>query len=231
MFDRAPPATHPPPVRPMYVPAHFAVRDAAPLQALIAANAFGLLISPPAGPGGMVASHVPFLYEPDPAPHGRLVCHLAAANGQAAALDGQEVLCIFQGVHGYVSPNWYAKKPAVPTWNYTAVHAYGRASTTRDLARLRDIVDRLSAIYEGPGGWKLSDEPDSFAESMLRGIVGIEIPVDRLEGKFKLSQNRPAADVAGVIANLRRLGGDANLALADAMQQAADDAAARRARD
>lgn len=211
----------------MYVPAHFAVRDITPLQNLIAENAFGLLVS--GGTEGMVASHVPFLYEPDQGPHGRLVCHLAAANGQAAALDGQMVLCIFQAVHGYVSPNWYAKKPAVPTWNYTAVHAYGRASVTRDPARLRDIVERLTAVYEGPAGWKLSDEPESFAAGLLRGIVGIEIPVERLEGKFKLSQNRPAADVEGVIANLRRLGGDANLALAEAMQQAAEYAAARRA--
>lgn len=210
----------------MYIPAHFAARDTAPLQALIASHAFGLLVS--GGTAGMVASHVPFLYEPGHGPHGRLICHLAAANGQATALDGQAVLCIFQGEHGYVSPNWYAKKPAVPTWNYAAVHAYGRATVTRDPARLRDIVERLTAVYEGPDGWKLSDEPDSFAEALLRGIVGIEIPVERLEGKFKLSQNRPAADVAGVIANLRRLGGDANVALAEAMQQAADEAAARR---
>lgn len=210
----------------MYIPAHFAARDAVPLQALIAGHAFGLLVSGAAG--DMVASHVPFLYDPGHGPHGRLVCHLAAANGQATALDGQTVLCIFQGVHGYVSPNWYAKKPAVPTWNYAAVHAYGRASVTRDPARLRDIVERLTAVYEGPDGWKLSDEPESFAAGMLRGIVGIEIAIERLEGKFKLSQNRPAVDVAGVIANLRRLGGDANLALADAMQQAADENAARR---
>lgn len=210
----------------MYIPAHFAPRDAAPLQALIAGHAFGLLVS--GGTPDMVASHVPFLYEPDHGPHGRLICHLAAANGQAAALDGQAVLCIFQGVQGYVSPNWYAKKPAVPTWNYTAVHAYGRANVTRDPAQLRNIVERLTAVYEGPDGWKLSDEPDSFAEALLRGIVGIEIPVERLEGKFKLSQNRPAADVAGVIANLRRRGGDANVALAEAMQQAADETAARR---
>lgn len=213
----------------MYIPAHFAVREAAPLQALVAANAFGLLVS--AGTGGLVASHVPFLLDPAAGPHGRLVCHLAAANGQAEALDGQEVLCVFQGANGYVSPNWYAKKPAVPTWNYQVVHAYGRAAVTRDPARLRAIVERLTAIYEGPDGWKLSDEPDSFAAGLLRGIVGIEIPVARLEGKFKLSQNRPAADVAGVITNLRRLGGDANIALAEAMQQAADAAARKRAAD
>lgn len=205
----------------MYVPAHFAARDTTLLYDLIDRHAFGLLLS---AAGGMVGSHVPFLLDrpQDDGGAATLVCHLAAANPQAAALDGQEVLCIFQGAHGYVSPNWYAKKPAVPTWNYQAVHAYGTARTTRDPARLRGIVERLSAVYEGPDGWKLSDEPDSFADGLLRGIVGIEIPVARLEGKLKLSQNRPLADIDGVIANLRRLGGSDNLALAAAMAPAAE---------
>lgn len=208
----------------MYIPAHFAQADREPLFDLIEAHAFGLLIS---GSGAeMIASHAPFLLDRSRGEHGTLVCHLAAANNQVAALDGQEVLCIFQGPHGYVSPNWYAKKPAVPTWNYMVVHAYGRARVSRDAAELRGIVDRLSKIYEGPDGWQLDDEPDSFFAGMVRGIVGIEIPVAKLEGKFKLSQNRPLPDVDGVIANLRRLGGDENLALADAM-----DAAARKKRD
>lgn len=208
----------------MYIPAHFAQADREPLFDLIEAHAFGLLIS---GSGrDMIASHVPFLLDRSRGEHGTLLCHLAAANNQLAALDGQEVLCIFQGPHGYVSPNWYAKKPAVPTWNYMVAHAYGRARVSRDAAELRGIVDRLSKIYEGPNGWQLDDEPDSFFAGMVRGIVGIEIPVAKLEGKFKLSQNRPLPDVDGVIANLRRLGGDENLALADAM-----DAAARKKRD
>lgn len=201
----------------MYVPAHFAQRDTAILHDVIVQNAFGLLLS---AKDGMVGSHVPFLLDPDRGENGTLICHLAAANPQAALLDGQEVLCIFQGVHGYVSPNWYAKKPAVPTWNYVAVHAYGTATVTRDPAAMRMIVDRLSQIYEGPDGWKLDDEPPSFYEAMARGIVGVEIPVARLEGKFKLSQNRPLADIDGVIDNLRRLGGEGNLALAEAMVEA-----------
>lgn len=203
----------------MYVPAHFAQRDSAPLFDLIESNAFGLLLSTS---GGLIGSHVPFLLDRARGEHGTLVCHLAAANPQAALLDGQEVLCIFQGVHGYVSPNWYAKKPAVPTWNYQAVHAYGTAAVSRDPAVLRGIVDRLSKVYEGPDGWQLDDEPPSFFEGMARGIVGIEIPVTTLEGKFKLSQNRPLADIDGVIANLRRLGGAGNQALADAMAPIAE---------
>lgn len=208
----------------MYIPAHFAQTDRGRLFDLIETHAFGLLIS---GAGAeMIASHVPFLLERERGAHGTLICHLAAANNQVAALDGQEVLCIFQGPHGYVSPNWYAKKPAVPTWNYMVVHAYGRARVSRDATELRGIVDRLSKIYEGPDGWQLDDEPESFFAGMVRGIVGIEIPVARLEGKFKLSQNRPLPDIDGVIAHLRRLGGDENLALAEAM-----DAAAQKKRD
>lgn len=203
----------------MYVPAHFAQRDSASLFDLIETNAFGLLLGTA---GGLIGSHVPFLLDRDRGEYGTLICHLAAANPQAALLDGQEVLCIFQGVHGYVSPNWYAKKPAVPTWNYQAVHAYGTATVSRDPAVLRGIVDRLSKIYEGPDGWQLDDEPAGFFEGMARGIVGVEIPVAKLEGKFKLSQNRPLADIDGVIANLRRLGGAGNAALADAMAPIAE---------
>lgn len=213
----------------MYIPAHFAQPDHAALFDLIETHAFGLLVTggrmdqqgaDQQGPG-LVASHLPFLLERDRGDHGTLICHLAAANTQVAALDGQEVLCIFQGPHGYVSPNWYAKKPAVPTWNYMVAHAYGRARVTRDTAELRDMVDRLSRIYEGPEGWKLADEPDSFFAGLARGIVGVEIPIGRLEGKYKLSQNRSLADIDGVIAHLRRLGGAENLALADAMAAAA----------
>jgi transcriptional regulator len=207
----------------MYIPAHFAQPDRDALFDMIEAHAFGLLIS---GSGAdMIASHVPFLVErPDSArggEHGTLLCHLAAANNQLAALDGQAVLCIFQGPHGYISPNWYAKKPAVPTWNYMVVHGYGQAHISRDPAVLRGIVDRLSRIYEGPDGWALDDEPESFFSGLARGIVAVEIPLSRLEGKYKLSQNRPLADIDGVIANLRRIGGDDNLALADAMDAAA----------
>ncbi|WP_298724362.1 FMN-binding negative transcriptional regulator [uncultured Ferrovibrio sp.] len=202
----------------MYIPAHFAARDQALLQGFIAANAFGLLLS--GGGADLIGSHIPFLLEREDGGPGRLVCHLAAANPQAAALDGADVLCVFQGPHGYISPRWYAKKPAVPTWNYMAVHAYGRATVIRDATRLRGIVDRLSKVYEPEeGGWRLDDEPDNFVDAMLRGIVGVEIAISRLEGKFKLSQNRPA-DIALVAAALRKEGGEDNLRLADAMERA-----------
>lgn len=213
----------------MYIPAHFAVRDdAGPLFDLIEANAFGLLLShvPAAEHGGFNSSHIPFLAERPGSSegvgaNGRLLCHLAAANGHAEALDGCEVLCVFQGPHGYISPRWYLKKPAVPTWNYMVAHVYGTAKVTRDPVRVRQIVDRLSAVYEpAEGGWRLGDEPDSYVNGVLRAIVGVEIEITRLEGKFKLNQHRPN-DTPGVVAALRSAGGDANAALADAMEQAA----------
>lgn len=215
----------------MYIPAHFAIRDdLSPLYDLIESHAFGLLLCQGAE-GGFEASHIPFLLDRPgvtaaagaqaSGTQGRLLCHLAAANGQVAALDGREVLCIFQGPHGYVSPRWYQKKPAVPTWNYAVVHVHGRAKVTRDPKELRGMVDRLSKVYEpAEGGWQLADEPDSFVDAMLRGIVGIEIEIERLEGKFKLSQNRPG-EIPGVVAALRDLGGDENEALAAAMERAA----------
>ncbi|HLT77779.1 MAG TPA: FMN-binding negative transcriptional regulator [Ferrovibrio sp.] len=210
----------------MYIPAHFAVRDdLAPLYDLIESHAFGLLLCT-RDDGGIEASHVPFLLDRPGSvaaagAQGRLLCHLAAANGQAALLDGRPVTCIFQGPHGYVSPRWYQKKPAVPTWNYAVVHVHGRANVTREAGALRDMVDRLSKVYEpAEGGWQLGDEPATFVDAMLRGIVGVEIAIERLEGKFKLSQNRPG-DIPGVLAALRDLGGDANAALADAMDRAA----------
>lgn len=202
----------------MYIPAHFAARDRAVLHDFIAAHAFGLLLS--AGTG-LIGSHVPFLLDRDRGEHGTLLCHLAAANDQVAALGDAEVMCVFQGPHGYISPRWYAKKPAVPTWNYMAVHVYGRARLIREPAALRAIVDRLSKTYEpAQGGWRLDDEPDSFTDAMLRGIVGVEIPMARLEGKFKLTQNRPN-DIPLVVAALRQAGGEENDRLAAAMEQAA----------
>lgn len=203
----------------MYIPAHFAARDQTLLHDFIDTHAFGLLL---AGSGaGLVGSHIPFLLDREAGGQGRLVCHLAAANEQVAALEDADVLCVFQGPHGYVSPRWYAKKPAVPTWNYMAVHAYGRAALTRDPARLRQIVDRLSKVYEPEdGGWRLDDEPDTYVDAMLRGIVGVEIALTRLEGKFKLSQNKPN-DIALVVKALREQGGEDNLRLAEAMERAA----------
>ena len=166
---------------------------------------FGLLLSQ--GGDGLVGSHIPFLVQRRA---GQLLLqgHLANANPQLADLAvGSEVLAIFSGPHAYISPSWYAAGPAVPTWNYAAVHAYGVARTIEDEEWLRDFLRRLTDRHERrepAPAWRMQDLPAPYLESMMRGIVGVEIAVDRLEGKFKLSQNRPAGDRPRIIAALQR---------------------------
>jgi transcriptional regulator len=163
---------------------------------------FGLLVSHRAA--GLVASHIPFLIERDGAAlhlHG----HLARPNPQVSDLEGGgEVLAIFHGPHTYISPKWYATGPSVPTWNYVDVHVYGTVQLINDAAWLRDFLRRLSQRHEArnPVPWRIEDLPQTYLETMLNGIVGLDIAVTRLEGKYKLSQNRPAADRPGVIAAL-----------------------------
>ena len=175
----------------LYVPPHFRVDDPQALFELIEGNAFGTLVS--AGAAGLHVSHIPFLPERDPDGRVRLLGHVARANGQWEALEGAlHLLAIFQGPHGYVSPGWYKNHPAVPTWNYAVVHAHGRARIMEE-AELHELVIRLSATYEArqPKPWRAADLPAAYVSTMLKAIVGFEIEVERLEGKFKLSQNRP----------------------------------------
>jgi transcriptional regulator len=186
----------------MYVPAAFAEEDLAALHALIDAHGFATLVS--SGPDGLVATHLPILLDRSRGPKGTLVAHLARANPHAHGLNGVETLVIFQGPHGYVSPSWYKTHPAVPTWNYVAVHAYGSARTVEDPEALRDMVGRLTAKYENGRvrPWTMDGLPDTFMHGMLKGIVGVEIEIARIEGKLKLSQNRGAPDRRAVIAAL-----------------------------
>lgn len=190
----------------MYVPAAFVPADPAAARELIAAYGFATLVS--SGADGLVATHVPVLPEPPsgPAPNGRLIAHLARANPHGAALDGAAVLAIFLGPHGYISPSWYATHPAVPTWNYAAVHVYGRARLVEDADRLREIVGRLVEKYEGvgEGAWSMAALPERYLRGMVSGIVGVEIDIERIEAKHKLSQNRDAEDRRRVIAALER---------------------------
>jgi transcriptional regulator len=186
----------------MYVPKNFAVDDPAILRQVMERHGFATLIS--SGPGGLIATHIPVQFEPVPGGQGRLVAHLSRGNPHGDTLDGAEVLTIFQGPHGYISPSWYAQHPAVPTWNYAAVHVYGRASVVRDATRLREIVSRLVDAYEGgrPQPWSMAGLPEKYTTSMLNGIVGVEIEIARIEGKHKLSQNRTVEDRRRVIAAL-----------------------------
>ncbi len=193
----------------LYVPAHFHVEDRARLVDFMRAHAFATLIS--SGDAGLHVSHVPLLVDLDGEAI-RLRGHVARGNGQWEALEAaRHVTAIFQGPHAYVSPTWYATHPSVPTWNYAVVHAHGKARLTEE-AELHEIVTELSAKYEAGNTppWKLSEQPAAYVSSMLGMIVGFEIEVERVEGKFKLSQNRPV-EIARVADRLEAAG-DAELA-------------------
>jgi transcriptional regulator len=206
----------------VYVPTHFAEDRIDVLHEVIRASGLAILISMTAD--GLIASHAPLMLDPDPAPYGTLVGHLAKVNPHARSADaGVQTLVIFQGPDGYITPSYYAAKKAhgkvVPTWNYAAVHAYGTLQVFDDPARLLSVVTRLTDQHESPRSqpWAVSDAPDDFIQGMLRGIVGIALPIVRLEGKVKMSQNRPAMDQAGVVAGLRS---DGREELAQAVDQA-----------
>ncbi|MDP6871970.1 MAG: FMN-binding negative transcriptional regulator [Alphaproteobacteria bacterium] len=164
------------------------------------------------GASGLSASHVPIELDSAAGPYGTIRCHLAKANPQSEAIADQDVLLIFQGPQGYVTPNWYPSKhqtgKGVPTWNYVAIHAHGTATTFDDPARLQAhlgaMTDHFESAYQLP--WKLEDAPDGYIEGMCQAIIGIEIEISRLEGKWKLSQNRSETDAAGVVNGLRAQG-------------------------
>jgi transcriptional regulator len=185
----------------VYLPPAFTEQHPEVLVEHIERYDFGLLVSH--GAAGLVASHIPFLIERN-GEQLHLQGHLARPNPQVADLArGAEVLAIFQGPHAYISPSWYTIGPAVPTWNYVDVHAYGTARLVEDEEWLRRFLARLSERHEGSQpAWRMQNLPQSYLETMLKGIVGLDIAVTRLEGKYKLSQNRPAADRPGVIAAL-----------------------------
>ena len=188
----------------VYLPPAFTETREEILVAHIERHDFGLLVTQ--GSAGLIASQIPFLVERR---EGTLYLegHIARANPQTADLDpAAEALAIFAGPHAYISPGWYQAGPAVPTWNYASVHAYGTARRMADPDWLRNLVGRLSQRHETreTTPWRMAELPEPYVASMLTGIVGLEIAVSRLEGKFKLSQNRPAADRPRIIAALER---------------------------
>jgi transcriptional regulator len=208
----------------VYLPPVFAETRDDVLIAHIERHDFGLLVSHGARQAGgteLIASQIPFLVERR---SGGLLLqgHIARANPQAADLDnGEEALAIFAGPHAYVSPGWYASAPAVPTWNYASVHAYGRARVIAEPEWLRAVLHRLSERHEAreEAPWRMRDLPEAYLASMLGGIVGVEIAVSRLEGKFKLSQNRPAPDRPRIIAALERRDDEASRQVAQLMRR------------
>jgi transcriptional regulator len=168
---------------------------------------------------GLTANHLPFELV-DGVLHG----HVARGN-ELVRLDGAEVLLIFQGPDGYISPNWYPSKHEtgreVPTWNYAVAHVHGRLRVIDEAIWLRRLLETLTDHHEAsqPQPWKITDAPEDHIEKSLRAIVGLEITIERIEGKFKLSQNHPEANRLGVIEGLRQRDGDGDAELADLMAE------------
>jgi len=189
----------------MYVPEAFAETRLPVLHAAMRACGLPILVSVTAS--GPVATHVPLLLEAGEGPFGTLYGHVARANTQwREALAALPSLVIFPGPDGYVSPSWYAAKAehgrVVPTWNYVTVHATGSAGFFEDAAQLHDLVDRLTRRHEAGRArpWAVGDAPADFVAGQLRAIVGLRLPISGLQGKWKLGQNRSAADQAGLLA-------------------------------
>ena len=202
----------------MYIPAHFAQHDIGALHGAIDRYSFATLVSNRAGV--MTASHLPLLLDRASGEHGTLLGHMARANLQWREAAAQEALAIFAGPHAYISPSWYEAAEVVPTWNYVTVHAYGRLQLIEDRAEVEPLLTRMVAVYEAgqPRPWRL-DEPAEFVERMLRQIVAFKIPITRLEGKWKLNQNRPAEQRQRVINVLSQRQDENSQALAKLMQR------------
>ena len=191
----------------MYVPKYFAETRVETLHELMRAHPVATLVTLTAN--GLDANHIPFEINPGPAPFGTLRGHIARANPLwHEHSDEADALAIFRGPDVYVSPSWYATKQTtgkvVPTWNYAVVHAHGRLRVIEDRAWLRKLVESLTTRHEAGRAqpWKVTDAPEDFIAQQLDAIVGIEIPIARLTGKYKASQNVPASDRRGVVEGL-----------------------------
>ena len=211
----------------MYVPDLFHVTDRDELHALMRGRPFATLVS--AGRSGLLGTHLPTVLKPDDGALGSIECHVARANPHwkdfARALDA---LMIFQGAEAYIRPSCYPSKAkhgkVVPTWNYATVHAYGRARTIEDRSWLVRHVSELSDQQERgeQTPWATSDAPPDFIEAMVKGIVGIRFEITRLEGKWKMSQNRDVADRTGTVSGLRARGEGADSEVADLVEESTE---------
>jgi transcriptional regulator len=199
----------------MYVPRHFEETRPEQLHALIRAHQLGALVVN--GPDGLDANHLPFELDARAGAQGHLLAHVARANPVwQLAKDGTEALVMFRGPHAYISPNWYPSKHEshrqVPTWNYQVVHVHGRVRIRDDERFVRGLVARLTRTHEAQAGasrpWRMTDSAPEFIDQLLAAIVGIEIEIERIVGKWKLGQNREARDRVGAAEALQRLGHD-----------------------
>jgi transcriptional regulator len=208
----------------MYLPKHFEETRVQILHELIRAHPLGALVT--LTPSGLDANHIPFEVDPDPAPFGTLRGHIARANPLWRDYSRDvEALVIFQGPGTYISPSWYPTKrdtaKVVPTWNYAVVHAHGVVRVIDDRAWLRGFVETLTNRHEAGrrAPWKVTDAPADYIETQLGAIVGLEIPLTRLIGKWKMSQNRPPHDREGVVEGLLQEGGPSAATMADLVRQ------------
>ena len=210
----------------MYLPPHFAETDRDRIHDVIRAHAFGTLVS--VIDGAPIATLLPFTLVVDGDDDaGTLYGHVARVNPHAATFDGlHDAIALFHGPHAYISPGWYEAPVAVPTWNYTVVEARGRPERIDDRDRVRAMLDTLAATYEAgqPTPWTMDAMPAEFTGKMMDGIVAFAMPIRQLTGKVKMSQNRSAADRAGVRAGLMASGRPDDEATARVM----DDLEARR---
>ncbi len=210
----------------MYVPPHFEETRTEALHALIHEHPLATLVT--LGRDGLSANHLPIELDPHPAPLGTLRAHVSRANPVWQDLSPDvEALAIFQGPQAYVTPAWYPTKQetgkVVPTYNYVVVHAYGRLRTMEDPAWLRGLVERLTDRFEAPrtDRWRVSDAPEEYIDKQLHGIVGLEMPVTRLLGKWKVSQNRPEVDRRGVVRGLDATGEASAIEMARVVEERA----------
>jgi transcriptional regulator len=195
-------------------------------HALIRSHPLGLLISH--GANGLEANSIPFLIDPQASKLGTLQAHMARANGQWRALDAaSDVLVVFRGADHYITPGWYETKretgKVVPTWNYVMVQARGRPRVIEDAVWLRAQIAALTKKHESarPAPWAVGDAPEAFIAMQIKAIVGVEIEIAEISGKWKVSQNRPAADRIGVVAGLEALGEEASVEMASIVRESA----------
>jgi transcriptional regulator len=208
----------------MYIPKHFEETRVELLYALIRAHSLAALVT--LTPGGLAANHLPLEIDPEPAPFGTLRGHIARANSLWRDFSREvQALAIFQGPETYISPSWYTTKQetgrVVPTWNYAVVHAHGPLRVIEDRSWLREFVERLTNRHEASRSapWKLTDAPAAYIDQQLGAIVGLEMPITRLIGKWKASQNRPAHDQDGVVEGLLQEGCESAMAMAGIVRQ------------
>ncbi|HEY1589748.1 MAG TPA: FMN-binding negative transcriptional regulator, partial [Rhodanobacter sp.] len=205
----------------MYTPSYFKESRIEALHGLIHDFPFASVVTH--SNAGLVANHLPFELVGGNLLHGHVAC-----GNELRQADGAEVLLIFRGPDGYISPNWYPSKHEtgreVPTWNYAVVHVHGRLRVVEDTIWLRKLLETLTDRHESalPAPWKVSDAPEDHIEKSLHGIVGLEITIERIEGKFKLSQNHPEANRLGVIHGLRQRDDDGDAELANLMARRED---------